>query len=253
MRRVRRVAAVVALVGAVSGCSVYEDLTTSDFAKQDADAIATAAGEAMQDVTSMRLTGQVRDKGIQAFVDITMDQDETCTGTMRLGGSNIDIRRVGDKAWLKGDDGAFNRLSDIPLTDAQLEELSSKWIVVEDTSILRLCDIDAYLKTFALVEYASEPSDEKGEDDRAGHEDDLSGEVQMTVGEETDLAGQTVVSISGSPGGAHDETAWVLSEAPHYVVKIESTSAQDGSSVALSEFDVDVEVEQPAKKDVFRP
>ena len=77
--------------------------------------------------------------------------------------------------------------------------------------------------------------------------------MPTTVGDETTEDGQTVVQVSGSPGGQHDELAWVRSEAPHYVVRIESTSAQDGGSIALSEFDEDVEVEVPKAKDVFRP
>jgi peptidoglycan/xylan/chitin deacetylase (PgdA/CDA1 family) len=74
MRTIRGVATSVALAAAVSGCSVYEDLTTSDFAKQDADAIVAAASEAMQDVSSLRLTGQVRDGGEQYFIDLSVDR-----------------------------------------------------------------------------------------------------------------------------------------------------------------------------------
>ena len=43
-------ATAITLAAAVSGCSVYDDLTTRDFAKQDGEAIVAAAGEAMQDV-----------------------------------------------------------------------------------------------------------------------------------------------------------------------------------------------------------
>ena len=74
MRTIRGVATAAALAAAVSGCSVYDDLTTSDFAKQDGEAIVAAAGEAMQDVTSLRVTGQVRDAVEQYFVDLTVDR-----------------------------------------------------------------------------------------------------------------------------------------------------------------------------------
>lgn len=260
MRRIRRAAAAVAVVGALSGCSVYEDLTTSDFAKQDADAIAAAAGKAMQGVTSMRLTGPVRAKGHQVFVDVKLDQDESCTGTMRIGGSHIDIRRVGEKAWIKGEEGAFNRMSDTPLPDATLRELSSTWLPVTDRSILRFCDLDAYLSSFAVVASAEPAEDgdkdggkDGGKADGKGGNDDLAGDVPVTVGEETSLDDQKVVTISGNPGGTHEEIVWVLSEAPHYVVKMESTSARDGASLALSEFNEDVVVEEPDPKDVIRP
>ena len=252
MRSVRRVAAVVALVGAVSGCSVYEDFTTSEFAKQDADAIVTAASKAMQDVTSMRLTGQVRSHGNQFFIDVTADRDDRCTGTVRFGRSHIDVRRMGDKVWLKGESGAYNRLSRVPLPAHTLRRLSSSWGLLDDDKALnKACDLDAFLEDFAVVDYGAEDDGKAGK--KAGKQDDLSGEVDVTVGEETSMSGQKVVELSGSPGGQHQELSWVLSDAPHYVVKVESTSAQDGGSLSLSEFNEDVEVEAPDPKDVIRP
>ena len=240
MRRMRQAAVALAAAGAVSGCSVYDDFTTSDFAKQDSDAIVAAASKAMQDVQSVRLTGQVRSQGNQFFIDLTLDRQDRCTGTIRFGGSNIDIRRVGDRVWFKGDSGAYNRLSSTPLPDHVLRRLSTSWLLVEDdTSLRKVCDLEALLEDFAVV-------DLEGDSVADDH-------VPMVVGEETSQDGQTVVEISGSPGGQHQELAWVRSEAPHHVVRIESTSAQDGGTLSLAEFDEDVEVEVPRDKDVIRP
>lgn len=253
MRRMRQAAVALAAAGAVSGCSVYDDFTTSDFAKQDSDAIVAAASKAMQDVQSVRLTGQVRSRGNQFFIDLTLDRQDRCTGTIRFGGSNIDIRRVGDRVWFKGDSGAYNRLSTTPLPDHVLRRLSTSWLLVEDDKSLRkVCDLEALLEDFVVVDLEGD-SDAGGDTgtDRGG--DDLDGDVPMVVGEETSQDGQTVVEISGSPGGQHQELAWVRSEAPHHVVRIESTSAQDGGTLSLAEFDEDVEVEVPRDKDVIRP
>jgi hypothetical protein len=270
MRRTTQAVVVLALAGVVSGCSVYQDFTTSDFAKQDGDAIVAAASKAMQDVQSMRLTGQVRSRGNQFFIDLRMDRDDNCAGTIRFGSSNIDIRRVGDRVWLKGESGAYNRLSSVRLPDAVLDELSTSWVLLEDDKGLRqACDLEAFLDAFDVVDL--DPGDEadtggvkgkdqgkdkgkgKGKDKDGTTRDDLSGDVPTTVGDETSEDGQKVVQLSGSPGGQHEELAWVGSEAPHYVVRIESTSAQDGGSIALSEFDEDVVVEVPKDKDVYRP
>ena len=257
MRRIRRVAAAVALVGAVSGCSVYDDLTTSDFAKQDADAIAAAAGEAMREVTSMRLTGPVRAGGNQFFVDLTVDREARCTGTFRFGSSHVDVRRAGDRVWVKGEPGVYNRLGSTRLPAHALRRLSTSWILLEDDKDLqRACDLDTLLAEFAVVDLASDDDVDDGKPEkgagRAGKGDDLAGDVPATVGEETTLGEQKVVPLSGRPGGTHEEIVWVRSEAPHYVVRMESTSAQDGGSLALSEFNEDVEVEEPDSKDVLR-
>ena len=240
MRTIRGVATAVTLAAAVSGCSVYDDLTTSDFAKQDGEAIVTAAGESMQDVSSLRLTGQVRDAGEQYFVDLSVDREDRCTGTLRIGGSHLDVRRIGDRAWVKGEAGAFNRLGGGSLPRTALQRLSRSWLPVGGKAAESLCDFDKLLKTFEVVDF-----DDKGGGDRE--------DVPATVDEETSLDGQKVVQLRASPGGAHDEVVWVRSEAPHHVVKIESTDTQDGGTIAFSEFDEDVEVEAPAPKDVLRP
>lgn len=239
MRNIRGVAMSVALAAAVSGCSVYEDLTTSDFAKQDGDAIIAAAGQAMQDVSSLRMTGQVRDKGEQYFVDLTLDREDRCTGTFRIGGSHLDVRRIGRRAWVKGEAGAFNRLGGGVLPESALQRLSTSWLLVEGKDAVELCDFDKLLKTFAVVDFDAK------EDERE--------EVPATVGEESNVDGQTVVELSASPGGGHQEMVWVRSEAPHRVVKLESTETQDGGILAFAEFNEDVVVEAPDRKDVLRP
>jgi hypothetical protein len=238
MRTIRAVAAAVTLT-ALSGCSVYDDLTTSDFAKQDGEAIIAAAGDAMQDVSSLRMTGQVRDKGEQYFVDLSLDRDDRCTGTLRIGGSHLDVRRIGDRAWVKGEAGAFNRLGGGRLPRTALQRLSRSWLPVEGKAAASLCDFDELLKTFQVVDFDGPGGD--------------SEDVPTTVGDESSVDGQTVVQLSASPGGAHDEMVWVRSEAPHHVMRIESTATQDGGTLAFSEFDQGVEVEAPARKDVLRP
>lgn len=239
MRTIRGAAAAVTLAAAVSGCSVYDDLTTSDFAKQDGEAIVAAAGEAMQDVSSLRLTGQVRDAGEHYFVDVSVDREGRCTGTLRIGGSHLDIRRIGDRAWVKGEAGAFNRLGGGSLPRAALQRLSTSWLPLRGKPAASLCDFDQLLETFQVVDF-----DAKGGDREV---------LPATVGEESSVDGQTVVQLSASPGGAHDEMIWVRSEAPHHVVKIESTATRDGGTMAFTEFDEDVEVEAPDPKDVLRP
>ena len=255
MRRTKHVVVALSLACAATGCSVYDDLTTSDFAKQDGDAIVAAASETMRDVQSMRITGQARSKGNQFFIDLRMDRDDNCIGTMRFGGSNIDIRRVGDRVWLKGESGAINKLTGSRLPAAVIDRLSTTWLLIEDDKPLRrACDLEAILEAFEVVDLVGGGSDE--DDDKAEGKgkgkDDLSGEVPTVVGDESSEDGQKVVQLSGSPGGQHEELAWVRSEAPHHVVRVESTSMQDGGSIAFSEFDEGFEVEAPKDEDVIR-
>ena len=249
MRVIRVAAATAALVATTAGCSVYEDFTTSDFAQKDGDAIVVAASEAMLDVTSLRVTGQVRDGGEHYFVDLSMDRDDRCTGTIRVGGSHLDIRRIGNRAWLKGEAGAFNRLGGGSVPRQVLDRLSGSWVQLDGRTATRLCDFDALLATFEVVDFGQEGKAGKGRSKR----DAVDGPVPASVVEETTIDGHKAVQLTASPGGAHDENTWVLSEAPHHVVRLESTATQDGGTLSFSEFDVDVEVEAPPRKDVIRP
>lgn len=258
--RLHQVAVALSVACAATGCSVYDDLTTSDFAKQDGDAIVAAASEAMLAVQSMRITGQARSKGNQFFIDLRLDREDNCTGTVRLGGSNIDIRRVGDRVWLKGESGAYSRLASTPLPRSLLEELSTTWVLFEDDKEMRrLCDLDDLLESFEVVDVVEDDGPDGGKGTGKGNgmgkdrTDDLSGDVPTTVGEETSEDGHKVVQVSGSPGGQHEELVWVRSEAPHHVVRLESTSTQDGGSIAFTELDQEFEVEVPKDKDVMRP
>ncbi|GAB3014735.1 hypothetical protein GCM10011376_07350 [Nocardioides flavus (ex Wang et al. 2016)] len=252
MRTIRSVAAAAALT-VVTGCSVYEDFTTSDFAQQDGDAIVAAASETMREVTSLRVTGQVREGGEQYFVDLRMDREDRCKGTLRVGGSHIDIRRIGDRAWLKGEPGAFNRLGGGSVPRQVLDRLSRSWLQLDDRTVTRLCDFDALLAEFEVVDFGQRRNGKNASGKGRTEDAVVDGPVPATVVEETSLDGRKAVELSASPGGAHEERTWVLSEAPHHVVRMESTSTRDGGTISFSEFDVEVEVEAPPAEDVIRP
>jgi hypothetical protein len=226
---------------------VYEDFTTSDFAQQDGDAIVVAASEAMLDVTSLRVTGHVRDGGEQFFVDLAMDRDDRCAGTLRVGGSHVDVRRIGERAWLRGEAGAVNRLGGGSVPRQALDRLSSSWWQLDGRTATRLCDFDALLGTFEVVDLGQDGGEGRAE------RDETDDRVPASVVGETTVDGHKVVQLTASPGGDHQENTWVLSEAPHHVVKLESTATRDGASLSFSEFDVSVEVEAPPREDVIRP
>ncbi|RYB94214.1 hypothetical protein EUA93_07590 [Nocardioides oleivorans] len=244
MRRSWHVVAAVVLAGAVSGCGVVDDLRATGFSRQSGLEIATAASEAMADVTSMRLTGQLRVNGNPIVLDLSLG-DRTCTGSMRFDKGHFAVRRVGGRAWVKGDATAFSRIASTPLSAAATAQLSTTWIPADDEAILGLCDLDRYLESFSLSgseQGGSGKGKGKGKDEAISFDD-------VTVGEETTQDGDRVVEVTTTP----TETSWVLSEAPHYVIRVEDRTPRDGGFLNLSEFNRDVHVEAPRGKDVLRP
>ena len=245
MRTTRTAAVLLVLTTLLSGCGAWQSFRTSDFAKEDVTAIVSAAGKAMADVTSMRLTGQVVARGTQVLLDLSMGPKGRCTGTLRAGGSHIAIRRVGARAWIKGDEGVYNSVSDRALPPQVVTRLSTSWIAADDRSILDLCELDGYLESFRVVSLV----DGSGKGARKAGRDTAHAASDVTVEAEESVDGERVVRLSADTG----EVVWVLSDAPHYVVRVESAVASDGGSLTLSEFNREVRVEVPAPGDVFRP
>lgn len=251
MRRAWHVAVAVVVTSvvttAVTGCGVVDGLRTTDFAKQDGAEIVTAASRAMAEVTSMRITGQTRLDGNPVFLDVMLG-DDSCTGTLRLDKSRLSLLRVGDRAWFKGDEAMYSRLSDVPLAREALTRLSTSWIRADELADVDFCDLDRHLAAFSL-----EPAGKGGKGGKVGKAKEDGREwvalADLVVGEEVDLDGGRAVQVASTP----DDTAWISSEAPHYVVRLESTVPRDGGYLSYTEFNRDVVVEAPKGKDVFTP
>jgi hypothetical protein len=242
MRRAWHVAvAVVATgvgTGALSACGVVDDLRTSGFAKESGAEIVTAASAAMADVTSMRVTGQMRVDGDQVLVDVTLDED-TCTGTVRFSKSRVSLIRIGDHAWFRGDGASYARMSGSPLPSGAPASSGAMWVRADGLADDELCDLASHLASFSL----DPPS--KGKN--GGREwTDLG---DLSVGDEVDLDGGRAVPVTSTP----QDTAWISSDEPHHVVRLESTVPRDGGNLSYTEFDQDVVVQEPKGKDVLRP
>ena len=136
-------------------------------------------------------------------------------------------------------------VSDRALPPHVLTRLSTSWIVADDRSILDLCELDGYLESFRVVSLVGG----SGRAARKAGRDTADAASDVVVEAEESVDGERVVRLSADTG----ELAWVLSDAPHYVVRVESAAASDGGSLTLSEFNREVRVEVPARGDVFRP
>lgn len=235
---VRTAVTLAALVATTGGCSTYDRLTTSDFARQEPEQVVAAAVEAMSDVTSIRVTGQVRVRGSDVLVDIATDDGGSCTATMRTGEGRLALRRIGRQAWIKGDEAFITRTgSGTSLPPGALSRLATSWVRADAPPLLELCDLRTWTDTFARTGTGG------GE---ALTADDLA---SVTLVEDDELGGD-VRAVHFSPDPR--QTVWVRSEAPHYVVRVERTG-RDGGALSLSDFNLPVDVERPPADEVLRP
>ena len=231
MRSIRTAAVALSAVlpvALLAGCGAYEDLRTSDFAEQDGAAIVAAASEAMRSVTSMRVTGQLVTGGTPVLLDLSMGTRGRCTGTLRSGGDRVAVRRLGRRAWVRGDAALAGMVAGSPLPAAVVSRASTAWAPTDERAVLDLCDLGTHLRGLAVLD--------RGERDARGSRS----AVDVTVAEET-AGGERVVRLATDNG----DVAWVRSDAPHLVVRTETAMTRESGSFSLSEFDHEVRVEAP--------
>ncbi|KRF00856.1 hypothetical protein ASG88_10570 [Nocardioides sp. Soil777] len=233
-RAVARTALAVVATAAVAGCSVYEDLTTSDFAKQGVSDVVSASLDTMTEVDSLRMTGQLWLKGRSHFVDLHLSRSGDCTGSLTYDGSHVDVRGVDGKAWVKGDVGFINTAGGgAALPQATKERLARSWIPLGTRQARDLCAFEKLFDKYGVV-----------------HEDDEV--ADLTRGEEVSLDGMKAVVVTGTDGGVATQRAWIATDDPHYVLKITQEGGREPAALAFSEFDQEFEVEPPPAKDVLR-
>ena len=87
-RVLARTALAVVATAAVAGCSVYEDMTTSDFAKQGVADVVSASLETMTEVDSLRMTGQLWLKAGRTSWTSTSAAPATAPGSRHLRGQS---------------------------------------------------------------------------------------------------------------------------------------------------------------------
>lgn len=248
MRHAVRAAVVAALLATGTGCSAYDRLTTSDFARQGPGEVVAAAVAAMSDLTSLRATGQVLVEGRSVFVDIAMDDRGRCTGTMRTAEGRVALRRVGSAAWFKGDEGFFSRTaSGATLPPPALSHLATSWVRADAPPLLELCDLDRWVDVFTHPAKGSHGKDRGGA--RSTSRPPTAADLATVALEEDDDLGNGVRAVHFSPEPG--QTVWVLSEAPHHVVRVEE-DGREGGALAFSDFDQPVDVEPPPASEVIR-
>lgn len=230
MRHVLRATLVAALLAGGTGCSAYDRLTTSDFARQEPVEVVEAAVAAMSDLTSLRATGQVLVEGRSVFVDVAVDDRSRCSGTMRTSEGRIALRRVGRATWFSGDAGFFARVrGGATLGPQTLTHLATSWVRLDAPALGRLCDLDSWIGSLTS---------------RPPTAEDLT-TVEMV---EDDALGEGLRAVHFSP--TPDQTVWVSSRAPHHVVHLVRTG-RDGGEISFSDFGLPVEVERPSPGEVL--
>ncbi|MFD0414092.1 hypothetical protein [Streptomyces sp. NPDC127108] len=236
-------AAVLALL--VSACS-DDDGGSGDKGDSTADLsaqeISDKAKQELLDAKSVHLTltdkGRDVDKDDPATMDLRLDRDGNCTGTLSFGanGGTADLVKQGDKVWMKPDEAFWK--SQVPRGQgaAAAELFKDRYIhgTTKDPmlkSLSEVCD---------LKDLQENVSDDAGSDDDA---------KDLKKGAVTTVDGTRVIPLTGKNDDGKDTTLYVAAEGKPYLVR--ATEKGDGTdqTTTLTDYDKPVPTKTPSAKD----
>jgi hypothetical protein len=97
-----------ALVAGIGTVSLLAACGGGGFAEESPDAIAEAAGEDMRALSAVRMAGDLRTDEQEMTIDLTLNTDGDCEGTLQVQGGEAQILSVGGESWMKLDDAMWD-------------------------------------------------------------------------------------------------------------------------------------------------
>jgi hypothetical protein len=213
-RDARSIAVVAALATLLTGCG--GGTPTNGLEEKSAAQVQQDAAAAIRAAKSVHVTGTTIADGTPAQVDLRI-QDGSSTGTITLGGAELEIIRVGDDAYVKGDEEALEGLG---LPPDMLRPSANRWLKLDPQEVSKL-------EGFSLDSIALQLTT---------NESPLEPEV-----EQTELDGRRVVLISKQDGS----TLYIANTGPAYPLRGDSQGA-DAGRIDFSEYDVDFRIAAPS-------
>lgn len=203
----------------------------SDFADKSADDIVKTSKSDMEGLDSVKVAGTVTSDGQEITIDLQSNSSGDCTGSIGVDGGTAELLGVDGETWMRPDE-AFWRSFGGASADQILSVVGDKWVVIgaDEDSFNQFCDVDQLLEELL-------------KDD----EDDDSTYKKLGTDE---LDGEDVVKVENNDSEDGPSVGYVLTDEPHYLVKVERTEGDEQGSVTFSDFDEEIEVEAPADDEV---
>jgi hypothetical protein len=209
-----------------TACGSEED----DFADSSVEDIQKAAVADMKDASSLKMSGSFTNGEQEQTLDVSMNTEGECTGTLEVGGGSAEFISLADAAYLKGDQDFWEATTGDPNQAAAVMALvGDKWAKVPGggEGFGDACDLESLL-------------------DGLEEED---GEAKAEKGEETEVDGQEAIELVSEEDG-ETTTALVSLEDPHYILSVEVTGGDEPGSFTFSEFDEEIDLAAPAEDEV---
>ncbi|OON82816.1 hypothetical protein [Streptomyces tsukubensis] len=219
----------VAVMG-LTGCSESGKPSKEPFQGQSADRIADRAVAATKDASSVRLAGRLRSGSKPVSVDIAVDTDGKCDGTMTTEGAKIDLVRTGTATYVKGDEKFWRSSMESGRagaeTDKVLDELRGKWVKMPagDTGVSGICDKDSVV---------------------SGLDGNKAERTGLTKRDGGKVDGEDSVALTKKKSGGATATVYVATEGKPYILKVVQRGGDEPGTLSLSDYGTPVDAKAP--------
>lgn len=218
----RRLSVAAALVGVtvLGGCGSDSERQLPDSRPPSVDSltpqqIVTEAQRALTQAKSVHITGEYRENNLPVKVDMRIAAGNKAIGTVTSGGASVELRRVGDQLFVKGDDKFLAALG--PKAQAS----KGKWLVgpiaQADRGLANLTDLQRFAGTLS------------------------PGTGTLTKEAVRPLAGQQAVSVRSSVGAR----LWVADVGVPYPLRVERLGTVIGF-IDYRDYDQALDVKAPS-------
>ena len=221
MKRTRLATYAIGIATAVTlaGCG------GSSFADESAADIVKAASADMAELKSVTIAADITTDGQGITLDLALDTDGNCTGSVGVGEGTAEVLSVDGESWFKADE-AFYREQTGEQADQLIDIVGDNWVADPNGQFSSFCDLDELLKEIGDPENVEDAEKDGTED----------------------VDGDEAVKIIGSEEGT-ETTAFVATDEPHYILKVAVTGDDEGEAT-FSGFDEDVDAEAPAEDEI---
>lgn len=195
------------------------------FADLDGQEVIDAGFEALEGAESFRVTGSLEEDGELAEIDLALDTDGNCTGSVSTDTTGeFEVLGVDGSYWLRAGADFWEATTGTPEA-AQL--FADLWVVDESGDFAEICTIEGLLDSF---------------DDRELDEAEKGDVVDTDEGE--------AIEVTGLNDDGDELTVHVLTADPTYLVGFESDAYGE---MQITEFDEPVETEEPPADEILDP
>lgn len=213
----------------LSGCSEHGPDRSGSFSDGTAAEIRDAVVADMGKLSSVRMAGTAEVEGQPVTLDVHMDTEGNCVGSIALKGGRAQLINTPTESYLRGNEPFWRNTSQTPAQGEEfVRKVGSKWVRMEagDGDFSSFCDLDQIV---------------------SGIGEESTGVEKGDFGE---VAGQGAVSLTkpGSAGGT--DTVWVAADGRHYILKLETMGGDEPGSFTLTEHDQPVDLAIPEQAEV---